>query len=552
MIVGEAVFELLEDKSFLAQWDALYQSCCWATPYQSKEYVRTWYRLYSDKYLPIVVKAQGTDTLEGLLTLALPVKKAKGKKQFIVAAGHHDSDYQAWLTPEADGGAFMKGVISKLWKQFPRHELMLKYLPSQIPLDWINSDRFWQHHCALQPFTVPLIDVKTTELSKRDKKRIGRINKLARFERVTDLKTFCSLLNTQLAQLFDFRQGAMFNKNPFRNDPANKQLLLSMFAAGLLHVTVLKAGEEVIASVAATIRKNRAFLGGINCHSPLYSAYSPGYAHFLLLGQQLAREGFDSFDLTPGYDFYKERMATRHEQVHQLVVTQNRFYFVKRQVRRWFHGRMVRVGIRPLSMELEIRKGFYLLRQRGLAASLSGWVKNHWPKNKPRVLVAPSVFSPFENVFVKKDSLGDLLEYDQQGGKLTRWEFLETALRRFERGEHCYTWTEGNRLLACIWDRGAAPLAKDQDGIPTAPGVFLGNLYCHAAGRARLDSFLKSAVAQAGSDLKEVHALATNAFMRRAFEVAGFRKVEEKRMVEQQYLLPERFPEFELKRIKSK
>jgi hypothetical protein len=553
-VAGKAVFDLLDNKTFLTEWEALYQSCPWATPYQSKEYVGTWYRLYSEQYLPIIITAQEKGTLKGLLTLAWPAKKAKGKKRFVVAAGHHDSDYQVWLAPEGEDGAFVKEAFRELWKHYPDSELMLKYLPALTPLDWIQTDWFWSQHCALQPFALPVMEMKSVQLLGRKKKRLNRINKLARFECVTDPEEFHSLLNTQLVHLFDFRQGAMFNKNPFRNDPANKKLLLSLFAAGLLHVTVMKVNEEVIAAVGATIGKNRAYIGGINCHSPLYSDYSPGYFHFLLLARQLAQEGFDSFDLTPGYDFYKERLATRHERVHQLVVTRNRFYFVKRQVRSWFHHKMVQARVRPMSVELEMRKGFYLLRHRGLAACLAGWLKNHLPKGKPILYSAGTrPFTPNMSLPLQRDNFGDLLEFDQQGEKLTRWEFLAAALRRFEQGKHCYTWAEDSRLLSCIWVNEAKPVAHDGDGTDAEQDVWLSDLYCHAIGRERLDSFLRTVTdAVAGCTSKAVHALAGNAFMRRAFEEAGFRRLIENKIPTEKTIMPEAIQKFDWKQLKTK
>jgi hypothetical protein len=527
LVVGHEVFRQLENEPFLTAWDSLYQCCPWATPYQSKEYVGAWYQLYGEQYLPIMAKTQQGGTLTGLLTLAVPKFRVKGKKQFIVAAGNYDADYQTWLTREADGGAFIKAVFLELWKQFPGYDVMLKYLPSQTPLGWIHAEPFWQQRCALQPFRLPLRHLQGEEISGRSKKRVARLKSLAVFERVTDLEVFNSLLQHQIAFLFDFRQGAMFNKNPFRNDRANQKLLLSLFSAGLLHVTVLKVKEEVIACIAATIRKKRAYLGGINCHSPLYSDYSPGYQHFLLLSQQLAQEGFEAFDLTPGFDYYKERLATRHEQVHQLVVTNNRFYYVKRQARRWVHNRIVQAGMRPISVELELRRFGDLFRHHGLITYLGGWLESRWQKFRRKIYLAavPSLH-PGASPSMPRDSLGDLLCYEQEKGKPTRWEFLAASLHCFEQGGHCYTWAEGGRLLLCVWVHGSksAPAGK---GVRSEEGVWLSDLYCHAEGQDRLEAFLKAtaAAAAASSSLERVYGWATNAFMCRSFEAVGFRQL---------------------------
>lgn len=525
LLVGNEAFRQLEDEPFLAAWDSLYQCCSWATPYQSKEYVGAWYKLYDEHYLPIMARAQQGGTLNGLLTLALPRFRVKGKKQFIVAAGNFDADYQTWLTREADGGAFIKAVFLELWKQFPDYEVMLKYLPTQTPLGWIHAEPFWQQRCAIQPFRLPLRHLQEEDISGRSKKRVKRLKRLAVFERVTDTEVFNSLLQNQIAFLFDFRQGAMFNKNPFRNDGANQKLLLSLFSAGLLHVTILKVKEEIIACIAATIGKNRAYLGGINCHSPLYSDYSPGYQHFLLLSQLLAQEGFESFDLTPGFDYYKERLATRHEQVHQLVVTNNRFYYLKRQARRWVHNHIVRAGLRPISVELELRRFGELFRHHGLVAYLGRWLESRWHNFRRKIfLVEVPSLNPAASVPLHRDSLGDLLSYEQEKGKLTRWEFLAASLHRFEQGGHCYTWIEGGRLLVCVWVEGSknSPTRK---WMGAGDAVWLSDLYCHAEGRDRLEAFLKATAAAASGNLERVYARATSAFMCRSLEAAGFRQL---------------------------
>ncbi|HYH14829.1 MAG TPA: GNAT family N-acetyltransferase [Flavisolibacter sp.] len=531
LLVGKEVFELLSDENFLASWSDLYHTCSWSTPYQSKEYVCSWYQLYGENYLPIIVKTQKEGKLTGLLTLALPSNQAKRGKKKIVAAGHFDADYQTWLAREADGEAFIQAAILALWKRFPKHDVALKYIPTQTPLSWIKSTSFWEQRCTLVSFTRPLMDLKEADVSKRTKKRINQIKKLATFERLTDFERFSTLLDGQIGHLYDFRRGALFNKNPFRDDPSNKQLLLSLFSKGILHVTVLKVHEEIIASVAVMLGKDRAFLGGINCHSPLYADYSPGYLHFILLGQQLAVEGFDLFDLTPGYDPYKERLATNHEEVHQLVITKSRRSYVKSRIGKWVHNRLIRTGIRPMSMQVEMKKRLYLLRHHGWYAMLSGKIKSLAQKDQQKLYILDSrLTNPTASIVIRKNSLGDLLSFEQQNKKLTRWEFLATAMRRFEQGEHCYTWTEDSRLLGCAWLAGTTALLQDTGEGGIASGVCLNGIYCHSAGKDKITSFLKATITAVTADRDEEHiyVLATDVSLYEPLEAIGFRDLGKK------------------------
>lgn len=534
VLIGKGALRQIEEEEFLADWEELYHSCPWATPYQSREYVCSWYKLYQKDYTPIIIRRQENGRLTGLLTLALPPENANLGQKFIVAAGNFDADYQTWLTNQDDDGAFIKSAIQILWGHFPQHDLMLKYIPQQAPLSWIESDSFWKRHCALQAFSCPVVDVAQGTISKHSRKRINRITRQGTFERITDMADFLAVFN-ELAYLFDFRQGAMFNKNPFRDDPANRELLLSLFSQGLLHVTVLKIKHEIIAAVAATIRQDRVYLAGINCHSPFYAEYSPGYVHFLLLGQLLAGEGYECFDLTPGYDGYKERLATRHEKVHQMVVTRKQFYYLKRKVRSWMHERMVQVGVRPLGVELELKKRIYLVRRKGIAASLATWLKSNGKESNHKLYMkdAPCSYSD-TSILLHKNSLRDLLDFEQHDGKLTRWEFLESAMRRFEQGEYCYSWAESGRLLACAWVGAIGqPEGEDAGCNEKANRLALKGLYCHAAGREKLTAFLKTVAAKVAAEGEQcrIYALATEPAICLALEKAEFRLFNTKQLL---------------------
>src|SRR3954462_12467257 len=90
LLIGNDVLNLLSDIEFLNSWDELYNSCSWATVYQGKEFVSTWYKIYHNQYLPIVVKETKSGKLSGLLTLA------RNKKGVIVGAGASQAEYQVW------------------------------------------------------------------------------------------------------------------------------------------------------------------------------------------------------------------------------------------------------------------------------------------------------------------------------------------------------------------------------------------------------------------------------------------------------------------------
>lgn len=529
LLIGEEVLALLQQPGFQAGWDDLYESSSWGTVFQSRSFVATWYEAYRHEYLPILVMAEHQGKLIGLLTMA------RDKKGHIVGAGHFEAEYQTWLSEKAIGDAFIQAALGALMERFPRHELLFRFLPPQTPLNWLTGDNKWRRRSVLVEYSRPLMNFSDPDFSKiarhsQFRNKLNRLKRLGevRFERIKEMEKFAAILD-RLILLFDFRQGAMFNLSQFRDEPMKKEMLLAQFKENLLHATVLKVNEEIIAAMVAFAGKGWVHLLGVNCHSPLYTkTNSPGYLHFVMLGQQLEQEGFECFDLTPGYDPYKERLATRHDHVHELVIAGTSFFYFKRLMRCRIQNKLVRVGLRPMSVELEIRKRLYLLRRRGIATSLLYWIRGWRKKNRQRLYLLKDL-SLYPSAYnLQKDSLADLLNFEQGEGKLTRWEFLEDAMRRFEAGGHCYTWAEEDRLLGCVWLYGPKTSPTDDTKGDSLAGeaVQLQGFYCHPTGHARLQAFMSAVAAAVSGEGKEgqVYAIAAprDKVICHALEAIGF------------------------------
>ncbi|WP_299701317.1 GNAT family N-acetyltransferase [uncultured Pontibacter sp.] len=523
VLIGEEVFTLLSDEDFQQDWDRLYEACPWGTVFQSRNFVACWYRTYQGAYLPVLVRAVQEGQLTGLLTLALP----QGGGQ-LVGAGHFEAEYQCWLSAEAEGESFITTALTELQRRLPGHAVHLRFLPPGAPMSWAEADPRWRAQCVVQPARRPLMDMAAPDLPKMFRKtefknKLNRLRRIGevRLERVTDAAAFSAMLK-ELAVQYDFRQGAMFNKNRFRENPLKAVFLQELFQLGLLHATVLKVNEEVIAAIAAVISKDWVHLGGINIHTPLYANYySPGFVHFLMLGQHLSEEGVAVFDLTPGGDSYKERMATNHDYVHELVVSNKLSFQLKKRLKKGLHDRLIKSGLRPMSVELAIRKNIYLFKGKTKAFLNSGlslllFKVREGEKKHYRILADDIKRSEScASVEVRYNNLNDLLDYDGRGVWQTRWEFLGESMRRFESGERSYTWAEGGRLLACAW-LGRAPVGGPApEGAPVLRGI-----YCHPAGRGRLAGFLAAAVAC--QDGGELYATAREAYTSQALEAIGF------------------------------
>jgi len=356
--------------------------------------------------------------------------------------------------------------------------------------------------------------------------RLKRLGELT-FEHITNREQFSDILNELIIQ-YDFRQGAMFNYNQFKEEPLKANFLLALFEKNLLHVSVLKVNKQFFASIVAIAERDWVHLGGINVHTPFHARfYSPGFVHFILLGQQLAKEGFTTFDLTPGGDFYKDRMATRHDEVLEVVISSNLTFRIKRQLRKHFYKSLTKIGKWPLGVELSLRKRFYILkgriskaRKEGLLSTVVEGTKKLIQRSNDKVYMSMTAFQ-IDNAElpINKNSLRDLLQFEAEGTWMTRWEFLEDAMHRFGVGQTAYTFHENERLLTCAW------LSKDPAG-----AALLDGFYCHPAGQNRLQPFLATVASTVVREEKESQVFAVTAskekLIYQTLEAIGFQKTD--------------------------
>lgn len=510
ILTGEEVLLKFEDQNFLNEWDRLYASCPWATVYQSKEFVSVWYNLYYKKYLPIVVKRTHNAKLTGLLTLA------QNEKGIFAGAGLDQAEYHVWLAPAEDKGEFIKNALFEIQKHFSKSNVQFKYVPCGTPVEWVDGDRFWKRRCTLRVYPQPVMIIDNnainTELRKKNKKiSINRLKRLGdlRFERIVDDAVFCSVLD-QLIDQFDFRKAAMYNTIPFEQDPLKKRFLIALFAQNILHATVLKVNEEIIASNVSAIGKNTIHLQGINTHAPSYAKHSPGILHFLFLGKLLAEEGFEIFDLTPGGNSFKEALATKHVNAYELKVFHNRRPYIKEFKERLLYGItknkksiltvLAKSGISPKDIKTFFRRIGYLKEGVRREEKLNFTLIFKGSVNKTRTIrqrvFKIDVLPSQNNIPIKKNNLRDLLSYHSNNG-LPKAEFLSESMAKLERGEVVYTFAEKQCLLNSIWvkqvGKANTGLSEKQKVLPEG-ALVLHRFYSHPGARDGVKKFLKSVV----------------------------------------------------------
>lgn len=353
LLTGVEAVACLAADGFRAQWSDLADRCPWATAFQSPGFAATWYQAYADRYDPVLVLFRSENgRLDGLLALA---RVARGTG--LVAAGAHQAEYQVWLSSVEQGDVFPLGAFELLRRRFPSSRLKLSYLPPAAPLGWreVGSPRRLTVVKACRRPLLNLESVGAAESALRkpgNKSRLRQLKKLGpvEFARVTDASEYTRVLE-RFVQYHDCRQCASHGSTPFQTDPRKKafhQALLNV--PGLLHVTVLKVGDEIASAQVNVIHRSDVQLCLI-AHNPEFERLSPGKLHIRFLAKMLAEEGYERLDLTPGGEAYKDRFANGADTVHSLTVFPT-------AMRRWVSGGLAALenGARPILSHLNVRR----------------------------------------------------------------------------------------------------------------------------------------------------------------------------------------------------
>ncbi|WP_143962608.1 GNAT family N-acetyltransferase [Litoribacter populi] len=507
LFIADEVYALLGDDKFLEDWDSLYYSCEWSNAFFSPSFAKCFYEVFEQEYTPIIIAQFENGNLKALLPLNVEANAVLEQKTFKVkGVGYHYAEYQGWLAERGLEVSFIKEALALLLKTFPTAEIHLKYLPAKIPVDWV-SEPAWSAKCALQEWGRPLMRMSDPELPKFFKKRSykTKLNRLKRsgkleFKEVTDRNEYADMLPA-LALQFDFRQGAMFNKKHFQDNPKKTDLMMRLFDAGLLHSTILTLDGEIIASIIAVTGQNWIHLGGINTHSPEHAVHSPGFVHFVLLSEMLSKDENMVFDLTPGGDEYKERLATDRDVTYGLIISNSKKAILKGKARVEFDELMLRQGRRPVSVENDVRKELHIWKHRA---------KNLTKRGLPKLYDNPKV--RLENVYeinkkedceqlsfkVKKNHLEDLLLYWSEGNQATRWEALTHFMKSMERGEDVYCVSRNTELMACIWVANGKAIVKSEElsTVFSEEDHVMYHFYCKPQFKKEFSGFFKAIVQQ--------------------------------------------------------
>ena len=511
---------------FQSSWRTLADQCPWGTALQSPEFVCTWYECYGDLYRPLVLARFGSGgAMTGLIALA--VERSSGKLTF---AGAHQSEYNVWLAPPGEQ-TFITECLGRL-QQLGFESLTFTYLPLGSPLEWLDGP--WSDKSSLRPVQRPLLTVDPIDAVRES---VGKKKNRRRFEKLQESGPLTFLQLESLEELdryyddiidfYDFRIGAVHGTCPFRDDSRKRPFYHALMAKGLLHITVTKVGETVVASHIG-MRNKREVVLGIVGHSPFQAIHSPGKLHILQLGLLMHEQGFASLDLTPGGDSYKEDRATRYDEAYELTVYLNPKTGGRQQITR----SLAKTAAHALKLDKEQASRLRSLADDPMRAVgvFAKWTSSS-AETRIYAITTEVIQDPGDRK-TRRDCLRDLLAYRaKEAGSQLRQEFLKNSLAAIESGAHFYSVVSDQNLLLCaeLGAPGKNLSSKLQYDYAFEPqSAVISELYLDPdfhdvqAASAALREIASDAQRTTGSAVVYVIADAADEFARQVIEHSGF------------------------------
>jgi len=450
--------DIFRNDLFINNWIEIYNKCEWATVFQHPSFVISWYRIYKEKFSPIFI----TGSENGNVVTIFPLAFSEDRKIF--GAGGDQAEYQIWISVPSNNFEFWEKAYKILKNKFSNSFIRLKYVPYSFPINDLIDGRNKEKSIYWKRYAHPLMKIGHAqikeELTKKNKKE--KLNRLKRkgnlvFQKIDSNLEFEKVIDELIMQN-DFRKGAIYEKFTFKSDSNRRMFFIDLFSKKLLHATVLKLDNEIIASNIGFYGKKIVHLQGLNTHSPFYSKYSPGILHFLFLGLELENEDFDYFDLTPGgIDGYKSMLATEQQKSIELTIASKVQIGVLKSkeilesiLRKTFPEKEMQQNIKDRLFNSTDRIRYSLMGVSGIF-SKEGWEKGKKISQSLQVkLLSGQNIEDLNNSF-KINHIPDLLVISLGRTNFSKSEFLFDAMKRFELGQNVYTFITNKELIASIW-----------------------------------------------------------------------------------------------------
>ncbi len=447
-----------QNQKFLDQWKRLYIECPWGTPFQSPEFVTTWFNSYKSMYSPIIIGLENNEhILVGLLILALQ----KNSNQLVVA-GAHQAEYQCWLaSPDCPDDFLIRALVALDNAKLRAETLRFKYLPKNALTQPLLESKRYLKVVKLVNHQRPLMAINGENIEKSfrkksNKSRFNRLKKLGelRFRKILDTSCFENTFD-RIIKFYDLRQGAINNSFPFLDDPQKKDFHLKLLKnhPDLLHITITTLDDNLVSAHIGVIGKNAVHLA-ILAYSPFYANHSPGKLHLMQLGRQLSEENIELLDLTPGGDLWKERFSNDHDEVYELIIYKNQWEktleYVKDEGLTILKKCLMTFSITPDRLKQLFSK-IRRINIKSIINILQCFIPSMVEMRIYRYALASSQQFEPKAGRMEKNSIANLLKFYATESWQDKQLFASSVLHRLENGEHCYSFSSNNKLLHYGW-----------------------------------------------------------------------------------------------------
>jgi hypothetical protein len=365
IIKDNDVFDLLNDKDFILQWEKLADQNEKVTVIQERPFVLTWYSQYCNKYQPILILGfDDNSNMVGLMPLAYSLKN-----NYLVHAGDGQAEYHGWLSnKEADQDFPIQAMIA-VKRHFKLRKWQWRPMPPRSQINWLYSDELKRNgiYIKIHEENSPVLDLNDEDKINKIRKNKSTQIKLNRYkkrngfyiERIKSKEKAKQIFDILAAQC-DFRQMARHESAPFGRDENKKQFYIERLNfPENNHFTVMWSDNIPIAFHFGACDSDTVYWG-LSSYNPLEEKNSPGSILIVKMIELLKEEGYRYFDVTPGGAQFKEKYSSFHQKILTPAI-----YFIKRDkiivdvkhfVRQTIKKIFISTGIKPQIIKDKLEK----------------------------------------------------------------------------------------------------------------------------------------------------------------------------------------------------
>ncbi len=489
---AEKALEIIRSDVFVKQWKNLAIGRPVHCRMQEADILSVWYPQYSEVLEPVIFIAYNdADELVGFLGMAWDKKNKE-----IIHAGH--PQYRGWLAIPDYELSFLKEVFQLIKREFQIKKLEWSVLSPGLSIDVFKSALGSDMHMTYEETEAPMWNLKDPARLKKllkNKSIKANFNRYKRqgdfrFEIIDNPDRLREILNIAKNQI-DFRKEAINNSLPFQSDPNKIDYFCEQFLVpGTILPVALWLDDQLLSFNQGVMAKNH-FTGRITSFDPSEYRYSPGTLLFIRLAEYLTEKGYETFDLTPGTNSYKDRFADTRVKLYKPTIHFSTINYQSTLLKQKLVKGSRKLIIDKMGVDIKSYRKWKTnleelpqkIKKIG-KGKIQGNITKKTTVNKQAKLIhleRANFPLPIENGTkqVVSQQYEDLRKYKGTQPFLTRRGLLIDALNKFAKGDILYSVANDEKLLWYVWRKKAKGAIKyNNASIPVEKdGILLYDLY---------------------------------------------------------------------------